>query len=176
MGDRQAIPAELERAVMLEAGYRCAVPTCRTVSPLHIEHIEDYARVQKHEFHNMIVLCANCHGMKGVGPRRLDRKALRQLKVNLGRVTQRYNDTERRILEHFVENGPESLVVLPGSEVLYSYLIKDGVLVEDPEQEGMLVAPVGCDGEIISVTTGYRLTPLGRDLVKKYAENEALED
>ena len=60
----------LERALMIEAGYRCAIPTCRTVQPLQIEHIEDYSKVQKHEFANMLVLCANCHGMKGEGPRK----------------------------------------------------------------------------------------------------------
>ncbi len=40
-----------------------------------IEHIEDWARVKKHEFANRLVLCLNCHGLKGEGPRKLDRKA-----------------------------------------------------------------------------------------------------
>ena len=63
---------------MLEAGHRCAILTCRQIGPLQIEHIEDWARVKKHDFENMIVLCANCHGRKGCHRRRspeLDRTA-----------------------------------------------------------------------------------------------------
>src|SRR4051812_22406734 len=98
---RPAIPAELERAVMVEAGHRCAVPTCRAVAPLQIEHIDDWAKVKEHDFSNQIVLCANCHGLKGTGPRRLDRKALRQYKANLGVLTGRYSNLERRVLDYF---------------------------------------------------------------------------
>ncbi|MFQ6397728.1 HNH endonuclease signature motif containing protein [Nocardia sp. KC 131] len=54
MTGRQPIPASLARELMLESGYRCAVPTCRTVEPLDIEHIDEYATVKKHEFSNMI--------------------------------------------------------------------------------------------------------------------------
>src|SRR3954454_2013730 len=134
--DRDAIPADLVRQLMIEAGYRCAIPTCRTVQPLEIEHIEDYARVKKHEFSNMIVLCRNCHGLKGTGPRALDRKALKRLKANLAIINQRYNDTERRILEHFVQNPHEHKVVLPATEVLFHYLLQDGLLVTESEPTG----------------------------------------
>ncbi|CQD21584.1 HNH endonuclease [Mycolicibacterium conceptionense] len=113
---------------MIEAGYRCAVPTCRTVAPLEIEHIDDYAKVGKHEFANMIVLCANCHRMKGSGPRQLDRKALKIIKANLATINHRYNDTERRILEHFTENPEADAVLLPETPVLFGYLIKDGLI------------------------------------------------
>ncbi|WP_137354728.1 HNH endonuclease [Nocardia farcinica] len=44
------------------------------MEPLEIEHIEEYATVNKHEFSNTIVLCAKCHRRKGVGPRKLDKK------------------------------------------------------------------------------------------------------
>ena len=39
---RTAIPAALERDLMIEAGYRCAV--CQSTSPLEIDHIEDWAK------------------------------------------------------------------------------------------------------------------------------------
>ena len=74
---RPAIPRELERALFVEAGHRCAIPTCGAVAPPVIEHIDDWATVKEHRFENMIVLCANCHGLKGDGPRKLDRNALR---------------------------------------------------------------------------------------------------
>lgn len=156
---------------MLEAGYRCAIPTCRTVQPLEIEHIVDYATVQNHEFHNMIVLCANCHRLKGSGSRNLDRKALLQLKANLGRINQRYNDTERRILEYFVENGLDATVVLPGSDVLFSYLVKDEILFFKEESIGTLLVTYGHPEEKFFVTGGYQLTKKGKEFVAKYGGN-----
>lgn len=167
---RLPIPAELERALMIEAGYRCALPTCRTVFPLEIEHIEDYARVQKHEFSNMIVLCANCHRMKGSGPRSLDRKALKQIKVNLGLINQRYNDTERRILEHFVRNPYERLVMLPGTQVLYNYLIQDGLIFQDLEAGYSVMTNDPLNDDYI--VRGYELTEHGQEVVVRLRENQ----
>ncbi|CUH64931.1 HNH endonuclease [Thalassovita autumnalis] len=100
---RDHIPAALQRDLMIEAGYRCAV--CRTPDPLEFEHIEDYAKVQKHEFSNMIVLCSNCHARKSdkANPRRLDRKALKQIKMDLAVLNGRYSDLERRIIQEFAK-------------------------------------------------------------------------
>lgn len=122
----------------------------------------------------MIVLCANCHRLKGTGPRSLDRKALRQLKANLGRINQRYNDTERRVLEYFAENGPESTVTLPGSEVLFSYLVKDGIIDRAPESLGSVTIYTDDDSPPFFVTAGYNLTETGRELIANYAENEPI--
>ncbi|MEU7025303.1 HNH endonuclease signature motif containing protein [Streptomyces sp. NPDC046275] len=57
---RGAVPRPLARRLFVEAGHRCAIPTCRA-TPLEIAHIVPWARVRRHEFHNMIVLCPNCH-------------------------------------------------------------------------------------------------------------------
>lgn len=166
------MPADLVRELMIEAGYRCAVPTCRTVEPLEIEHIVDYAIVKKHEFSNMVVLCANCHRRKGNGPRRLDRAALQIIKRNLAVVNRRYNDVERRVLEYFVENADAPWVLLPETPVLFSYLLKDGLVrglpgaeVED-SYHGELP-----DGTVFHVTRGYALTEEGKALVHKLREN-----
>jgi 5-methylcytosine-specific restriction endonuclease McrA len=47
---------------MIEAGYRCAI--CKETSGLEIDHIVEWAEVRKHEFNNIIVLCAVCHARK----------------------------------------------------------------------------------------------------------------
>lgn len=168
---REAIPAELERSLMIEAGYRCAIPTCRTVHPLDIEHIEDYSRVKKHEFTNMIVLCKNCHGMKGTGPRKLDRKALKRIKANLGLINQRYNDTERRILEHFTRDEAATEVRLPATPVLFDYLMQDGLMESVPDS-GYVVMRVSGDDDPIFLD--YRLTDLGKELVHRLRDNESV--
>ncbi|WP_084501523.1 HNH endonuclease signature motif containing protein [Nocardia xishanensis] len=172
MTTRDSIPADLVRDLMIEAGYRCAVPTCRTVEPLDIEHIEDYAVVRKHEFSNMIVLCTNCHRRKGTGPRKIDRKALRIIKQNLSVVNQRYNELERRILEHFVENADDRYVLLPETPVLFSYLIKDGLIVGlsgSEVKEALHGETEG--GRGFHITRGYALTDDGKRLVAKLRES-----
>jgi len=160
---RPEIPRDLERALFVEAGHRCAIPTCRAVAPLVIEHIDDWAIVREHRFENLIVLCANCHGLKGEGPRRLDRKALRQYKINLGVINSRYGDIERRVLEFFAEQPGINDITLPGGlDILLLYLIKDGLLAKMPYRGGIYFGS-------LPMQQGYVLTPAGREFVGKWA-------
>lgn len=158
---------------MLEAGYRCAVPTCRTVEPLDIHHIVDYAKVKTHEFDNMIVLCANCHRRVGKGPRRLDRKSLRIIKRNLGLMYGRYSDVERRVLQHFVDDPEATYVLLPETPVLFGHLVRDG-LIEGASGEEVPDAvhfTVASSTESFFLTRGYRLTADGSAVVRKLRDN-----
>lgn len=170
---RPAIPSDLERALLIEAGYRCAIPTCRAVGPLEIDHIEDWAKVRKHEFANMIVLCRNCHGLKGEGPRRLDRKALRQIKANLAIVNGRYGDMERRVLMFLAEqprsaNGDTFQIRLPGGlDLLVMYLVNDGLLVPLHDMTTALL-----DGK--PVMQDYRVTEAAWDLVTQLRDAQPL--
>jgi len=128
-----------------------------------MEHIDDWAEVREHRFENMIVLCANCHGLKGSGPRKLDRKSLRQYKINLGIVNGRYGEIERRVLEFFAENPAVTDIILPGGlDVMLLYLIKDGLLLKRPLGGGVYFGSV-------PMQQGYILTPAGRDFVTRWA-------
>jgi HNH endonuclease len=102
MPDRPDIPGPIERDLMIEAGYGCAV--CKTRQPLVIDHIEEWAKVKAHEFANLIVLCANCHGLKknSSDPRHINRASLRKIKQNLMFLNGRYSDLERRIIDRFI--------------------------------------------------------------------------
>jgi|ERR1022692_109825 hypothetical protein len=160
---RDHIPRELERALLIESGHRCAIPTCRAVAPLEIDHIDDWARVREHKFENMIVLCRNCHGLKGDGPRQLNRQALRQYKVNLGVVNSRYGDTERRVLEFFANNPLVNDIMLPGGlDILLLYLIKDGLLAKPPPAGGIYFGSV-------PMHQPYFLTEAGREFVSRWS-------
>jgi HNH endonuclease len=95
---RRDIPAQLERDVKMEAGYRCAIPSCRQ-HPIEIAHIVPWSKVRVHEYSNLIGLCGVCHARYDRGE--IDRKAMLQYKANLGLVNARYGDYERRLLEYF---------------------------------------------------------------------------
>lgn len=128
---RPTIPASLERDLMIESGYRCAL--CGAVDPLEIEHIEDYATVKEHVFVNMIVLCANCHRRKKdtSNPRHINKISLKKIKENLMILNGRYSDLEKRIIDEFKEavsrgNNIGVLYVNSYLHLLIKNLIKDG--------------------------------------------------
>ncbi len=77
---RLPIPEELRRAVLVEAGHRCAIPRCGQTE-LDIHHIIPWETCRKHEYDNLIALCPVCHRRAHQGE--IDRKALRIYKTKL---------------------------------------------------------------------------------------------
>lgn len=134
--DRPAVPDDLVRAVMIEAGYRCAIATCRETSGLQIDHIEDWAKVREHKFENLIVLCAVCHArkQKSSDPRHINRASLKRIKANLMMLNGRYGDTERRYIaeaQRMLATDPNAFAPLRIHETMYllvKYLIDDGLV------------------------------------------------
>ncbi|MBN1491551.1 MAG: HNH endonuclease, partial [Phycisphaerae bacterium] len=59
MAKRPAIPAEIQRQVLTEAGHRCAV--CGESCPLERAHIIPWHKSKQHRAEDLICLCANCH-------------------------------------------------------------------------------------------------------------------
>ncbi len=56
---RPKIPANVERAVLIESGHRCAV--CGEACPLQRAHIIPWRVSKLHRLEDLICLCANCH-------------------------------------------------------------------------------------------------------------------
>lgn len=77
---RPAIPMEVQRAVLIEAGHQCAIPSCRHPR-VEIHHIIPWAKSKKHEYQNLIALCPNCHTRVHDGE--IDRKSLIKYKSAL---------------------------------------------------------------------------------------------
>lgn len=71
---------EIQRAVLIEAGHQCAIPACR-YPRVEIHHIVPWAKCKKHEYHNLIALCPNCHTRAHDGE--IDRKSLIKYKSAL---------------------------------------------------------------------------------------------
>jgi HNH endonuclease len=105
------IPRPLERQILVDAGHRCAIPTCRQ-TPIEIHHIVPWAQLQEHAAENLIALCRNDHGLAEQG--KIDRQSLIMYKANLRLLTDRYGDLERRVLEEFRGKEAGAAVALPG--------------------------------------------------------------
>ncbi|MEV5824802.1 HNH endonuclease signature motif containing protein [Spirillospora sp. NPDC052242] len=57
---RPDIPRPMVRAILVEAGHRCSIPTCRA-HPVELAHIDAWAKVREHKPDNLIALCPTCH-------------------------------------------------------------------------------------------------------------------
>lgn len=60
---RTAIPQAVKIQVLTEAGYRCAVPTCRNILALDLHHIVEVNDKGPNEPYNLIALCPTCHAL-----------------------------------------------------------------------------------------------------------------
>jgi hypothetical protein len=161
---RPAIPAELKRRVLMEAGHRCAIPTCRTV-PVEIAHIEPYSEVRGHNFENLIVLCPTCHTRYDNGD--IDRLSMKGYKANLGLVSGRYGEIERRLLDALALEPTVTHLRLPGGlDFQVMYLLKDGLIAKAPRRG----ANMFIDGW--PVTEEYIVTAAGRQFIERWVKAE----
>jgi hypothetical protein len=92
---RSPIPAEVKRKVLIEAGHRCALPTCRYIT-VEIHHIVPWETCLAHDYHNLIALCPNCHTRADRGE--IDRKALRIYKASLRYIHDKFSQFEVDVL------------------------------------------------------------------------------
>ncbi|WP_416962978.1 HNH endonuclease [Streptomyces sp. Agncl-13] len=189
--NRPDIPTALKRAVLVEAGHRCAIPTCRQ-TPVELAHITPWSKVNEHTFDNLIALCPTCHTRFDRGE--MDRKSMLQYKQNLEVLNGRYTDVERQILKLYARefssigrNSPVALSMLNelfgapgvgrtfafedmaihyGMMWLVSNLIDDGIVeVLVKEWEANDVAPR--DGII-------QLTPKGFNMIMRMVAAEPI--
>jgi hypothetical protein len=163
----RSVPAGLKRDVLVEAGHRCAIPTCRHPT-VEIAHIVPWAEVKAHEFANLIALCPNCHTRYDSG--QIDRQSMLRYKSNLALLGSRYGDTERRVLEYFALNPEQSSITLPGGmDILVMYLLRDGYLESGEEMT------IHAQAHSAVVSQLYRLTEAGREFVTNWAGAASLE-
>ncbi len=61
------VPETTKQLVLLESGYRCANPTCRSILTLEIHHIEWVKDKGANTHDNLIPLCPTCHALHTQG-------------------------------------------------------------------------------------------------------------
>lgn len=86
MAERPPIPAEIRRAVLVEAGHRCAIQQCRSAADVDLHHIVPWEACKTHDPANLIALCPNCHRLADRS--KIDRKSLLRYKDICQKLTQ----------------------------------------------------------------------------------------
>jgi len=135
---RPSIPAEIKRRVLVEAGHRCAIPTCRYIS-VEIHHIVPWESCQAHDYHNLIALCPNCHIRADRGE--IDRKSLRIYKASLRFTHDRFSQFEVDALAQASQLLPNNGMPYPrGMELLVKRLLDAGLVSLHENTNGMAMS------------------------------------
>ncbi|WP_405659729.1 HNH endonuclease [Streptomyces sp. RK9] len=191
---RPNIPTSLRRAVLVEAGHRCAIPTCRQ-TPVELAHITPWVKVKEHSFGNLIALCPTCHTRFDCGE--IDRRSMLQYKENLEIMNGRYTDIEQQLLRTFVrqhlrlkqavaDGNVEGVFRNPGwsNGLAMPRMNMDmwwtvGNLLDDGIIELLVPAPDGGGLDLMELDEKLNskivlLTEKGRGIVERWAEGDPI--
>ncbi len=168
---RDTIPASIKRAVLVEAGHRCAISTCRATTT-EIAHIVPWAETQDNSFENLIALCPNCH-TRFDQKKEIDRLSVKMYKQNLGILNNRYGEFERRLFEVLAKSGERVFVLGAAGDLLVANAVKDGFF-EDKKVEGMGLLVQGSNGfeKNFPMTFTYWVTDTGLEFIQRYASGK----
>ena len=129
---RSPIPAEIRRRVLVEAGHRCAIPTCRYIE-VDVHHIIPWSDCQAHEYDNLICLCPNCHRRAGKGE--IDRKSLRLYKLNLRFTHDKFSQVEVDVLFELGKLQPNQAIVWPPHSLILLKRLLDASFINPLQSE-----------------------------------------
>ncbi|MBF0121416.1 MAG: HNH endonuclease [Desulfobacterales bacterium] len=159
MLNRPNIPMEIKRRILMEAGYRCAIPTCRF--PLaENAHIFSWSESKDHSYENLIALCPNCHTLFDSG--KIDRLAIIAYKKKLMFLNDVYSRFELDVLD-YLKNHKRALI--PGI-LLIKRLIDEGIVTQE---EKIMIQSFGDGEDILGILTVV-LTDKGKSLLDDWAQ------
>jgi hypothetical protein len=168
MTDRDPVPAQVKRSVLVEAGHRCAIPSCRATTT-EIAHIVPWAETRDNSFENLIALCPNCH-TRYDQKREIDRPSMKMYKQNLGVLNNRYGEIERRLFSVLAKSGERVFVLGAGGDLMVANAVADGLFM-DQQVKGMDWTLSNSEGwaKSFPLTFTYQVTDAGVAFIPRYA-------
>ncbi len=152
---RSAIPQTVRIQVLTEAGYRCAVPTCRNILALDLHHIEEVAEGGGNDPGNLLALCPTCHGLYTRGT--IPRESIHAWKLILVSLSHAFDVSAIDDLLFLAVPDIANLSVSGDGVLKFSRLIAAGLVQFRLEMR---------NGPL--VTYSVRLTPKGSGLIEAW--------
>ena len=123
--ERKRLSLQTRTLVLTEAGYRCAVPTCREILALDLHHMYQVSEGGGDKPSNLIALCPTCHRLYHLG--QISRDAIYAYKSILVAITRAFDlEAVDRLL--FLEPlGVDFLVVSGDGLLQFGRLIAAGL-------------------------------------------------
>lgn len=160
MGKRVTIPTNLRRKILVEAGHRCAIQTCRSLIEVDVHHIIPLKEGGKDEYENLIALCPNCHRM--ADRNKIDKESLRMYKNNLRFLYDKFTLFEIDILFELEKAPKDAMIQWPSYLILLVKRIIESGYVE------WIKTPVGVTvGGMKSNPDYLKITPNGKEFVSQ---------
>ena len=155
MDTRPPIPAEIRRRVLVEAGHRCAIPTCRVIE-VEVHHIVPWSEHKAHEYDNLIALCPTCHSRATKGE--IDRKSMRLYKLNLRFIHDKYSQLEMDILfELYKLPRGHGVQWLPVLMIFLKRTLEAGLIqVHANQRVGAIIAGLNSTPQLLVLTDKSR--------------------
>jgi hypothetical protein len=123
--ERKRLSNKVKTAVLTEAGYRCAVPTCRGILAIDLHHIWEVNAGGGDDPSNLIALCPTCHALYHRGT--IKEESIYAYKAMLVSLSNAF-DLEAIDKLLFLEMCPEDYLIVSGDGVLnFSRLIAAGL-------------------------------------------------
>lgn len=157
--NRKKIAADLKRTIFVEAGHRCAVPTCRSVVGVDIHHIVAWNKCKEHKYANLIALCPNCHRMASRGD--IDKKSLYLYKNNLRFLYDKFTVFEIDLLYELMKQSlGEKYQFLPFLKLLIKRIIDAGYISYEETMAQVAMGDIKLNPDLVEITS------LGRQFVQ----------
>ncbi|MFQ6088560.1 MAG: HNH endonuclease [Candidatus Methanofastidiosia archaeon] len=148
--EKPSIPADLRRRVLVEAGHRCAIQTCRSLD-VDIHHIIPWETCKKHEYKNLIALCLNCHRRADKG--QIDRRSLRMYKNNLRFLYDKFTIFEIDILFELNKRSQNQPISFPSHSILLlKRIIESGYVKWVKQPPIMNIGGIKISYDLLSIT------------------------
>lgn len=122
---RTRIPETIRLEVLTEAGYRCAVPTCRSILAVDLHHLEQVCEGGGNDASNLIALCPTCHALYHRGT--IKAESIYAYKAMLVAISHAYDlDAIDKLL--FLSMHDKDFLVVSGDGALhFAHLVAGGL-------------------------------------------------
>jgi hypothetical protein len=158
--ERKNLPLKTITIVLTEAGYRCAVPTCRGILALDMHHIWEVAAGGGDDPANLIALCPTCHALYHRGTISADSiYAYKAMLVAIGRAFDL--DGVDRLL--FLCSLPKDLFIVSGDGLLHFARLIASNLASFEQK---------ANNNNLIVTYAINITAKGKQLVEAWRQGD----
>jgi hypothetical protein len=157
---RTKLPPKTTSIVLTEAGYRCAVPTCRGILALDMHHIWQVSDGGGDDASNLIALCPTCHALHHRGT--ITTEAIYAYKSMLVALNAAFDKEAIDLLLFLSRYPPDYIIVSGDGLVQFSRLIAAGFV------SGLMKA----NNSWQIVTYAINITDKGRHFVNAWMSGE----
>jgi hypothetical protein len=160
--ERENLPLKTRVILLTEAGYRCAVPTCRSILALDMHHIWEVSAGGSDDPSNLIALCPTCHALYHRGTYK--QESIYLWKAMLVAITRAF-DVESIDTLLFLETCEKDFLVVSGDGALhFGRLIAAGLASIDQK----------ANNNWQFVTYAVNISEKGRQLVEAWKQGDRL--